>query len=68
MPCFGMYKVLETSDIRRSDVRLAHACLAFCQQPAAILRLTSKAVIRNPSTVYRSSHLMTSNVLTHGSR
>ena len=40
MPCFGMYKVLETSDIRRSDVRLAHACLAFCQQPAAILRLT----------------------------
>ena len=32
------------------------------------LHLCPQTVIRNPFTVYRPSHRMTSNVLTHGSR
>jgi hypothetical protein len=39
---------------------------ASSQQLAAILRLTIKAVYRDPLTVYRLSHLMSNKVFTHG--
>jgi hypothetical protein len=44
------------------------ALIASRQQPAAIMRVTAKAVYRYPFTVYRLLHRMTNEVLTHGSR